>query len=64
MPLPPLASIQRRAFDYGELEVAMAHLNLVVRQSRRPLGALGPGVPAGADVAPGRRDGGAHDAGI
>ena len=33
-PLPPLTSIERRAFDYVALEEAMAHLDAVVRSSR------------------------------
>ncbi|MBN9560856.1 MAG: hypothetical protein J0H14_09040 [Alphaproteobacteria bacterium] len=39
-PLPPLTPIERRAFDYTALEEAMAHLDAVVRQSRRALSTL------------------------
>ncbi len=47
-PLPPLTQIERRAFDYTALEEAMTHLDAVVRQVRRNLGALTTGGgPAG-----------------
>ncbi|MEO8715278.1 MAG: hypothetical protein ABI369_09720, partial [Acetobacteraceae bacterium] len=36
-PLPPLSPIERRAFDYGALEEAMAHLDAVVRHARQAL---------------------------
>ena len=39
-PLPPLTPIERRAFEFTALEEAMAHLDAVVRQVRRNLGAL------------------------
>jgi len=40
VPLPPLAPIERRAFDYSDLERGMAQLDLVLRQTRRSLDAL------------------------
>jgi len=53
-PLPPLTPIERRAFDYTALEEAMAHLDAVVRQSRRALSALTTGrEPTEASPAPG-----------
>jgi hypothetical protein len=42
-PLPPLTPIERKAFDYTALEEAMAHLDAVVRQTRRALGVLATG---------------------
>ncbi|HTU07479.1 MAG TPA: hypothetical protein VMG13_18150 [Trebonia sp.] len=45
---PPLTPIQRRSFDYTELEVAMAHLDQVLRQTRRSLSKLGQPPPADA----------------
>jgi hypothetical protein len=36
----PLTPIERRAFDYTALDVAIAHLDTVVRQARYNLGAL------------------------
>lgn len=39
-PLPPLTPIQRRAFDYSDLEHWMAHLDQTVRQARRTLQTL------------------------
>ncbi len=47
-PLPPLAPIERGAFDYTVLEAAMAHLDAVVRQTRRALRAITDGAPGGA----------------
>jgi len=38
--LPPLTPIERRAFEYTALEEAMAHLDAVVRRTRRTLGPL------------------------
>ena len=32
--LPPLTSVERRAFDYSALDEAMAHLDAVVRHTR------------------------------
>jgi hypothetical protein len=40
---PPLTPIERRAFDYSSLDEAMAHVDAVVRQVRRNLGALSTG---------------------
>ncbi len=37
---PPLAPIERRAFDYHDLESGMAQLALVIRRTRRSLEAL------------------------
>ena len=42
-PLPPLSPIERRAFDYSELERCMAHLDQVLRQTRRSLDTLAHG---------------------
>ena len=39
-PLPPLTPIERREFEYGDLEHWMAHLAQVLRQTRRSLDAL------------------------
>jgi hypothetical protein len=39
-PLPPLNPIERRAFDYGDLEQSMAQLDLVLRETRRSLDIL------------------------
>jgi hypothetical protein len=39
LPLPTLSTLERRQFDYTALEEAMAHLDTVVRQSRRALDA-------------------------
>jgi hypothetical protein len=47
-PLPPLTPIERRDFDYGTLEHCLAHLDLVLRQTRRSLDALARAGPAGA----------------
>jgi hypothetical protein len=41
--LTPLTPIERRAFDYTALEEAMAHLDAVVRQTRRALGVIAAG---------------------
>lgn len=38
--LPPLTRLERRVFDYSELEVAMTHLDQVLRQARRSLNAM------------------------
>jgi hypothetical protein len=40
VPLPPLAPIERRAFDYSDLERGMAQLDRVLRRTRRSLDAL------------------------
>jgi hypothetical protein len=49
VPLPPLAAVERGAFDYRNLELGMAQLALVLRQTRRSLDALvrGTGVTTG-----------------
>lgn len=60
VPLPPLTRIDRRAFDYGDLELGMAQLDLVGR--RRSLDALARGAPAGAGSVPTDGDGAAADA--
>jgi hypothetical protein len=52
VPLPPLAPIERRAFDYSDLERGMTQLDLVLRQTRRSLDALARGAPVGAGSAP------------
>jgi hypothetical protein len=36
-PLPPLTPVERRRFDYSDLEHGMAHLDLAIRQTRRGL---------------------------
>ena len=41
--LPPLTPIERREFEYGDLEDWMAHLGQVLRQTRRSLDALARG---------------------
>ena len=38
-PLPPVSPLERRAFDYGDLEADLAHLERVLRQTRRALDA-------------------------
>ena len=45
-PLPPLTPIERRAFDYSDLEHWMAHLDQTVRQARRTLQTLATPAPA------------------
>ena len=40
LPLPPLTPIERRSFDYSDLEHCMAQLDLVLRQTRRSLDGL------------------------
>ena len=42
-PLPPLTPLERREFEYGDLEHWMAHLAQVLRQTRRSLDALARG---------------------
>jgi len=44
--LPPLTPIERRAFDYSDLEHWMAHLDQTVRQARRTLQTLAGPAPA------------------
>lgn len=43
--LPPLTPIERRAFDYSDLEHWMAHLDQTVRQTRRTLQTLASPTP-------------------
>jgi hypothetical protein len=56
-PLPPLTPIERRAFDYSDLEHWMAHLDQTIRQTRRTLQTLTSLTPApdspGRDGEPG-----------
>jgi len=53
-PLPPLSPIERRAFDYSDLEQWMAHLDQTVRQTRRTLQTLvSPALEPGATAEPG-----------
>jgi hypothetical protein len=40
LPLPPLTPIERRSFDYADLQHCMEQLDLVLRQTRRWLDAL------------------------
>lgn len=35
--LPPLSPVERRAFDYGDLEAGLAHLDAALRRTRRAL---------------------------
>jgi len=44
---PPLTPIERRAFDYSDLERGMVQLDLVIRRTRRSLDALVRGAAAG-----------------
>ena len=41
--LPPLTPVERREFEYGDLEHWVAHLGQVLRQTRRSLDALARG---------------------
>ena len=51
--LSPLSPIERRAFDYGALEEAMAHLDAVIRNSRQALRNISVGEPKiGSDSVP------------
>ena len=51
--LPPLSPVERRAFDYGALEEAMAHLDAVIRNSRQALRNISVGEPKiGSDSVP------------
>jgi hypothetical protein len=45
-PQRPMTPIERRSINYAELEGAMAHLELTVRDTRRSLDALARGDPA------------------
>jgi len=51
-PLPPLAPIERRSFDYSDLAHCMAQLDQVLRQRRRSLDALACRAPSGAESGP------------
>jgi len=51
-PLPPLTPIERRAFDYSDLELGMAQLDLVIRRTGRSLDARMRGARAGATSVP------------
>ena len=52
-PLPPLTPLERREFEYGDLEHWMTHLAQVLRQTRRSLDALvgGQGLESGGGPA-------------
>ena len=52
LPLPPLTPVERRAFDYSDLEHWMAHLDQTIRQTRRALQTLASPVigPAPTDL--------------
>lgn len=60
--MPPLTPVERRSFDYSDLEHCMAQLDLILRQTRRSLDALTRGPPAAAGSIPAHEDGGASDA--
>lgn len=51
-PMPPPTPVERRSFDYSDLEHCMAQLDLVLRQTRRSLDTLARGAPAGAGSIP------------
>jgi hypothetical protein len=46
-PLPPLTCVERRSFDYSDLEHCMVQMDLVLRQTRQSFDALACGAPAG-----------------
>lgn len=50
---PPLTPVERRAFDYSDLDVAMTYVHQMMRQTRRALDALR-GASSGPDAAGGR----------
>jgi hypothetical protein len=58
-PERPMSPVERRAFDYGELELSMAQLDDVIRQTRRSLDVVAQAAPA-AVVAGGDPDHGSH----
>jgi len=64
LPLPPLTPVERRGFDYSDLEQCVVQLELVLRQTRRSLDALARGTPAGAESIPALGDGEAADAAL
>ena len=47
--LPPLAPVERRGFDYSDLDHCMAQMDQAIRQARRSLDALARGAPTGAE---------------
>jgi hypothetical protein len=47
--LPPLTRIERRRFDYSELEAAIAHAQQVTRQTRRAVDGLIRAAPGPAE---------------
>src|SRR5580692_870414 len=57
----PITPIERRSINYSDLEGAMAHLELTIRDTRRMLDALVRGEPASSPAVPETRvgDGGA-----
>jgi hypothetical protein len=70
LPPPPLTPVERRAFDYSDLDHCMAHLDQTIRQTRRALQTLaslaiepaptdpqnGEAIPAVGAPEPGRDD--------
>jgi hypothetical protein len=44
---PPLSPVDRKAIDYSDLEIWMAHADDVIRQTRRKLDQLAPGFRKG-----------------
>jgi hypothetical protein len=44
---PPLSPLARKAIDYSDLEAWMAHADDVIRQTRRKLDQLAPGLRKG-----------------
>ena len=49
LPLPPLAPVERRGFDYSDLDQCMAQMDQAIRQARRSLDALARGTRTGAE---------------
>jgi len=45
-PPPPLTPVERKQFDYSDLEAALTHVDQVLRETRRSLRALLPPAPA------------------
>jgi hypothetical protein len=55
--------VERRAFDYADLDAAMATVEEAVRSARRTLNRLaGPGAAAGSDAPDASEGGGPEDA--
>jgi len=50
--LPPLSPLERRMFDYGDLDAALAQLDETVRRTRRTLDMLAHSDPTPAAAAP------------